>query len=347
MTNLFSENYSSLLKTVLMMLFINGFLPIIALGDLNAQQVETLIIKDITLIDGTGSRPQPHASIFINDGRINQISLNSGSQISTQAHVIEGRGRYAIPGLFDVHAHVTFLRRPQQLSGYDRKTTERVLRIMLAYGITTARNPGAPTADGVALRNDIEAKRIIGPTMFTAGRIINWGNDKSEGDFRTEVQRQAILGVDYIKVYSRITPNMLSVVLDEAHKHGLKVIGHLGTTTPTEAVRLGIDGIEHGATWSVQLLPSNKRTAYLQLRKSRGYMLSRLDWLEWINLDGPEINVPKPGSEKRSLSYASCMLLTMLAAETTKARCWTAKNITRCRISSSVTQIEPFSATQN
>ncbi len=256
-------------------------------GDRSISQ--TLIIKDITLIDGTGSKPQRHSTIVIKNRRIKGIYFKQNIQTPPGSRVINGRGWFLIPGLFDTHAHVTFLRRPKYFSGYDRSTSEQVLKIMLAHGITTIRNPGAPSAPAVALRNDVENKNIIGPKIYTAGELINWGNEKSEVDVRSEIRRQAAYGVDYIKVYSRITPMLLAAAVDEAHKRGLKVIGHLGTTTPTEAVRLGIDGIEHGSTWSISLLPNEKRSRYIRQRKQVGYMLSRLDWLEWIDLDGTEM----------------------------------------------------------
>jgi len=246
-------------------------------------------MEDVTLIDGTGSPPRAHLEIAIANGRIQAIGPTGRLKRPPHARVVSGTGRYVIPGLFDTHAHVTFLSDPNNLASYDRATSEQILRILLANGITTVRNPAAPPAEGVKLREDVRTQIISGPRIFTAGDPLDWAEDKSEEEIRTEVGRQAAIGVDYIKVYARMHPRNIEAVISEAHRHNLKVVGHLQETTPTEAVRLGIDAITHGATWSAALLPANKRQLYDQRRRAVGSMRARLDWLEWVDLKGPEI----------------------------------------------------------
>jgi imidazolonepropionase-like amidohydrolase len=252
-----------------------------------------LVIQGATLIDGTGRAPRPDTVVVVRGDRIAAVVRRSGYRAPTGARVVDARGRFVVPGFADMHAHVAFLRNPTAPdAGYDRATTERVLRILLASGITTVRNPAAPTADGVALRDDVASGRIVGPRIFTAGASINLrrrgtggptSDVSSEDEIRAEVRRQAAAGVDFIKLYNALPPDLVRAAIDEAHAHRVRVIGHLQATTWTEAARFGIDAIAHGAPWSAAYLPAERRARY------DGTMKGRIDWLEGIDVEGPEI----------------------------------------------------------
>ncbi|MEW6736482.1 MAG: amidohydrolase family protein [Acidobacteriota bacterium] len=248
-----------------------------------------IVLEDATVIDGTGAKPRPNTVIVIQGDRIREIGPKGKVQYPSGAKIISCKNKYIIPGLFDLHAHITFLRDPDNFTGYDRQTTERVLKILLAYGITTARNPAAPSVEAVTIRNDVRNGKTLGPQIFTAGEPINWSRDRNVEDVRAEVRRQAAIGVDYIKVYARMPPELIQAAVEEAHKLGLKVVGHLQVTTPTQALAVSIDAITHGATWSVELLPSDKRQSYEKRIREVGPLLARIDWLNWVDLNGPEI----------------------------------------------------------
>lgn len=222
----------------------------------------TLVLRDATLIDTEGGPARKGMSVAISDGKIVSIQKSELLRLQPGWQVESLEGQFLLPGLIDTHAHATFLRDPEHFAGYDRATTERILKILLAHGITTIRNPAAPEAEAVALREDIRAGRVIGPRMLSAGQPIDWGNEHTPEEARAEVDRQANVGVDYIKVYAKTTPRLLRAVTDAAHARGVRVIGHLQATTPEEAVDAGIDAITHGATWTTALLPTGRRDAY-------------------------------------------------------------------------------------
>lgn len=193
-----------------------------------------------------------------------------------------------------MHAHVTIL--PMQEDGHlatmmDRAASEEVLRTLVAFGITTVRNPAAPAQDGVDLREAVASGAILGPTIRTAGNTINRAGRGSgpsvvagtEDAIRAEVRRQAAIGVDYLKLYSTLPPDLVRAAIEEAHANGLEVIGHLQRTTWTEAAQAGIDHLTHGAPWSGAYLPEPLQDGY------RGTMKDRIDWLEAVDLDGPAI----------------------------------------------------------
>jgi imidazolonepropionase-like amidohydrolase len=260
-----------------------------ATEDAKARHGVTLVLRNATLIDAEGGPARKGMSVAIRDGKIVRIEKSELLRLQPGWQVESLDGQFLLPGLIDTHAHVTFLRDPEHFAGYDRATTERILKILLAHGITTIRNPAAPEAEAVALREDIRAGRVIGPRMLTAGRPIDWKDEHTPEEVRMEVDRQADLGVDYIKVYAKATPRLLRAVTDAAHARGLRVVGHLQATTPEQAVDAGIDAITHGATWTTTLLPAGRRDAYRARGRDVGGLRARIDWLGWVDLDGPEI----------------------------------------------------------
>jgi len=246
-----------------------------------------LVLRGVTVIDGTDRPPITNMDVVIDGDRIAAIHPTGRVRHPRHARILDLPSRYVIPGLIDTHAHVTILSFHREADGttrteYHRDQSERVLRLLLAHGVTTVRNPSAPAEAGVALREDVARGAIVGPRILTSGQHINDAR-LSEGEIRAEVRRQARAGVDMIKVYSSLQPAKIAAAIDEAHRLGLPVVGHLQRTGWTEAARLGIDAITHGASWSAASLPEPRRAQY------RGTMLGRLDWLDWLDLDGPEI----------------------------------------------------------
>ncbi len=262
-----------------------------------------IIVRGVTLIDGTGGAPRPGSTVVIEEGRIAAVGLDREIQTPPDAWVLDGRGKFLVPGFVDMHAHVTYLEwkpdgqgRPKGV--FDRKTSEKTLKLLLAFGVTTVRNPAAPAEDGVRLRDDVGAGRLVGPRIFTAGESLDMARFldgvtrrvSTVEDVRREVRRQAAIGVDYIKLYANLPPELVAAGIEEAHERRLKVLGHLQATSWTEAAKLGIDGLCHGADWSEKELPAGKRESYRRDVAARGPMKARLTWLESVDPKGPEIH---------------------------------------------------------
>ena len=128
------------------------------------------------------------ASVIIRNGYIESIGRNLPVPIG--ARIIDISGRYILPGFVDMHAHVTFLPTGTLVS-FDRVTSEEILKRMLAYGITTIRNPAAPSVEGVKLRDDVAHGKIPGPRILTAGEPLNGKPLTTEPEIRAEVDREA------------------------------------------------------------------------------------------------------------------------------------------------------------
>ncbi len=248
----------------------------------------------VTVIDGLGNAPVADRVVVIRDGLIAEVAAASDWRAARGVQEVKLPGRFVMPGLIDLHAHVTIMSTGKGATTgttVDQPASERVLATLLGFGITTVRNPAAPAAGGVALRDRVAAGEIRGPRILTAGDALNrtraafgpFAATPDEASVRREIRRQAALDVDFIKVYAALGPELVAAAVDEAHGHGKPVIGHLRRTTWTAAARLGIDAITHGAPWSAAYLPPADREGY------RGSLLDRLTWLEKVDFESPAI----------------------------------------------------------
>jgi imidazolonepropionase-like amidohydrolase len=264
---------------------------------------EALVLNGATLIDGNGGPPKADSVVVIGDSKkiiaiTNQTNFrdslslfndDSGSQITKR--VLNLTEKYILPGLFDMHAHIAGVRK----NSYDQATSENMLEMLLKYGITTVRNPGGPTNETVHLREEVLNGNLSGPEIFTAGRLLNTPEfpipfvEKqvyTEEEVREEVRNQATAGVDYIKLYVGLKPDLVKAAVDEAHRQGIKVIGHLYLTSWTDAANLGIDFLTHGVPVSPFLLPEDKQRIF---NRTGGGPFDHSLWLDLVDLDSIEI----------------------------------------------------------
>lgn len=234
---------------------------------------------DVTVLDG--GAPLPHRDILISDGVIARVAP-TGTLPRFASTVLELPDRFVVPGFVDLHAHI--LLHPWREDGhlaeaFDREAALRSLRLLLAHGVTTVRDPGSETEAALTYRRLAAEGKIVAPRILTAGRILNGGTFSpqpfqpvaSEADIRREIAFQATAGVDAIKLYASMPPEWVRVAIEEAHGRHLPVLGHLQRTTWTEAARLGIDGIEHAAPWG------------------GGSLFDRVGWLERVELGSDEV----------------------------------------------------------
>lgn len=264
-----------------------------------AQSVFT-VLKNATVIDCKGKKALEKASIIIKDSLIFAIGKFESLSIPDGSKTIDATGKYIMPGLIDAHAHVTILKTEDGKRVYDRNASESVLKILIEYGITTVRNPAAPTKEGIQLKNDAKNGKIVSPDIYTSGEAIQVCNGRipdlwetcvaTEADVIKEVNRQIDNGVDFIKVYSSMPENILKVIIETAHKRNTAVCGHLGRTSWLKAAQLNIDLFEHATDWNMLMLPSTKRPEYEQLIGKVGAMKARIKWLEWIDPNGKEMS---------------------------------------------------------
>jgi imidazolonepropionase-like amidohydrolase len=255
-----------------------------------------------TLIDGTGDPPKQNAVIIINGNKIVAVTNETEyhdryyysliNNETARVNVVNLTGKYVIPGLFDMHAHVAGVRK----NSYNQNFSENALEMLLDYGVTTIRNPAGPTNESIALKHNVSKGNIEGPEIFTAGVLLNGpqipipfveAQISTEEQAREEVRHQAEAGVDFIKLYVGLPPNLVKAAIDEAHSQGIRVIGHLYMTSWTDAANLGIDALAHGVPVSPFLLPSgDKREQFLE---NGGGPFDHFLWLDLVDLNSMEI----------------------------------------------------------
>lgn len=245
----------------------------------------------VHVIDGRGKGILENMTIVVKDGMITGLGKKDDLVVSDQTEVLEADGKWVMPGLIDMHAHVTVLPIDSDMvviEKYDTAASFEALETMLAFGITTLRNPAAPTADGIEIRDLVKDGSHLGPEIFTAGAALNrtkaffgpFSATVTEEEIRQEIQVQVEQGVDYIKVYGSLKPGQIEIAIDEAHRHGKKVIGHLQNTSWTEAADLGIDFITHAAPWNGVYLDKRLQGNYRPTFSGRSFWLENVDYTD-------------------------------------------------------------------
>lgn len=246
------------IKNLVRLILCAGFF-ISAANGLYAQERVTALVGG-TVIDGTGKPPRTGDTVLIRGERI--AAIGRKVKIPKGATVIDITGKTVIPGLIDMHGHMYV-----RATGPQRSQFEAFPLLYLAGGVTTVRSPGDFEPEGmIALRERIERGEAKGPRIFTAGPYfdhdpsqVSWIKGVKSSQEALEKFNQWKDRIDYVKFYTRITEPEFRVVLEAAHKAGIRATGHLDSITATRAIELGIDGLEHGIFAMSELIPPSKK----------------------------------------------------------------------------------------
>jgi len=186
----------------------------------------SIAFQDISVIPMDTERMLPHQTVLVRDGKIAEVGPAKTVRLPLGAMRIDGRGKFLLPGLADMHTHV------------DRA---EMLPLFLAAGVTTVLNMGLASPQFITqTRDDIVKGKIAGPRIFAAFMIDGPGDPGPEyvplcaRDARAAVDRAKLEGYDFIKAYQRLEPEMYSAVLDQAKKQHIAVVGHIPTAVGLE-----------------------------------------------------------------------------------------------------------------
>jgi imidazolonepropionase-like amidohydrolase len=241
-----------------------------------------MAITHVTLIDATGAAPQPDSTVIVSEGRISAAGSANSIVIPRSAKVVDASGKFLIPGLADMHIHLTGAGEP---SG----SRDFILPLLIANGITTVRDMGGKVEYLKELRAEIESGQRIGPQIFFTGPYLDGNPPSFQPSIVVQTAAEATAavdelhseGVDFIKVQSRLQPEAYYAIARDSKKQGIRFLGHVpDAITAAAASDAGQASIEHltgvllGCSRREEEL-RQRRLALLPLKDTEASVLAR------------------------------------------------------------------------
>jgi cytosine/adenosine deaminase-related metal-dependent hydrolase len=208
-------------------------------------QVKTLVIEHVTIIDASGAPAKADMTVVVVGNRIGSIGRSRALRAPVRAQVLDGTGKFLMPGLWDMHVH---------LGGYD--SGKKAFGQLLASGIVGVRDMASPVEEIVRLRTETRSGAVLGPAMVVAGPILQRPlpfalpplvqTVADEAEARRTVDVLKAQGVDFIKVGDTLPRDVYFAIADESKRQGIPFAGHVTPfVSAAEASRAGQRSIEH------------------------------------------------------------------------------------------------------
>jgi imidazolonepropionase-like amidohydrolase len=208
-----------------------------------------LVIDDVTVIDVKGGPPQPHRSVVVHGTRILAVVGPEEHEKTRRIDgiFIDGKGKFLIPGLWDMHVHMVF-------GDWFPHGKEITVPLFLANGITGVRDMGGELGVLQQWRKDISAGRMIGPRIVMSGPMLDGPQPrfpsaiaiKTPEDGRRAVKDLKQKGADFIKLQSLIPRDAVFAIAEEAKKQGIPFVGHVpDSVRASEMSNAGQKSFEH------------------------------------------------------------------------------------------------------
>ncbi len=203
-----------------------------------------LVFVDVTVIDCAGSPARPNQMVIVEGNRITSIGRNGSLKKPAGATIIDGSGKFLIPGLWDMHVHLLW------------EPVSQFLPLCVANGVTGIRDLHTKlTPEEVnSLRQQISEGQAVGPRLIASGPIVDgpqpwWPGSvavTNAADAREAVRRLKREGRDLVKVYEGLPRTAYFALADEAKRQRIPFVGHTpGAITAAEAADAGQKSIEH------------------------------------------------------------------------------------------------------
>jgi imidazolonepropionase-like amidohydrolase len=210
-------------------------------------QTGTLVFDHVTVIDMVSRKPRADMTVVIEGVRISKIRKSGKLKPAKDARIIDARGQFLIPGLWDMHAHVLRASR-----------VDLFLPLLIANGVTGIRDLGERREDFARLgewRSEIANGTRTGPRILAAGLIVDGANPANppfsivaadEREAREAVRYLKQNGADTIKVYDRLSRAAYLAIADEARRQNISFVGHVPDVLDSfEASDAGQKSFEH------------------------------------------------------------------------------------------------------
>jgi imidazolonepropionase-like amidohydrolase len=262
---------------------------------------DALALDNVRIVEPEHDRVSAPRCVRVEGERLTRIARAGAKACLRNARVVDLQGRYLMPGLIDMHAHLTL--GPLEIKRERGKATMQALaddgiaehnaKRLVAFGVTTLRNPGGDLPAAARYKARLAAGDWVGPQSFDAGPVINNADltglataARSPEEMDRVVGAQVEAGADWIKLYTGLSPALLKAGIDAAHRHGRPAVAHLDGIAWPDALGMGLDGIVHMMPLSPDLLAPEQRAAWQG--KARAGTYSFFEWWEHFDPDGPQ-----------------------------------------------------------
>ena len=243
----------------------------------------SVALVNVRVVDGTGAAPREGQTIVIQNGKIASVGAAAEAKVPAGARTIDLAGHTVIPGLVGLHNHTFYTTR-----GRSVQLQFSAPRLYLGSGLTTIRTTGGTSPyHEINMKRGIDRGQIPGPRMHLTGPYLTGaGGAATMAQISSPKEAERIVnywadeGVTWFKAYTDISRETLGAAIKAAHARGLRFTGHLCSVSFREAVRLGIDNLEHGLFTNSDYVPN--RTPDQCPSEMR-------DSLMKVSIDGPEV----------------------------------------------------------
>ena len=205
-----------------------------------------IAIEHVTIIDAKNGQRED-MTVVIDGDKI--LHVSPGREAPQTSKTIDGTGKFLIPGLWDMHVHLT----------YDDRFTDLMPATFLAYGITSVRDTGGLLHKIVPVVEEMRKPGVVAPRVFFSGPLLDGehvvydGNSRPEIGVRNEdverarqnVRTLKARGADFIKIYELVSPAVFAALVEEANLQGMPIASHVPLSMTASTAGPRVDSMEH------------------------------------------------------------------------------------------------------
>ena len=206
-----------------------------------ASAQRTLVFTHVNVIDGADSTPRHDQTVVVRGNRIVAVASSRSALVPAGARVVNGQGKFLLPGFWDMHVHTTM------------PGGRAVLALYVANGVTGVRDMAGDWATLQAWRQEIAGGRLVGPRVIASGPYLEGGDvpiphilTRTPDEGRAGVDSLVRLGVDFVKVHSQLRRETYFAIAQRARERGIAFVGHVPRVVGSaDASDSGQKSIEH------------------------------------------------------------------------------------------------------
>ena len=223
-------------------------ITVLALSSAFSAKAATTAFVNVNVVPMTSETIIPAQTVVITDGKIVTIGNVADIALAADAVVVDGTDRYLMPGLAEMHGHVT---------GNSAESMERTLQLYVVNGVTTVRGMLGQRAH-LQLKEDISEHRILGPRLITSGPSLNGRSVNSTAAATGMVEAQHAAGYDFLKIHPGLTREEFDAMAAAANRFGMKFAGHVPEDVGVNrALATGMATIDHLDGYMQSLVRAN------------------------------------------------------------------------------------------